>query len=186
MYANAVVDCHQDFDIVDFAEQFFDTGSRCLIVKEQGRKPHWHVHGTWKGDREAYKEYPHPAREGEGRKKTRPVRVAFDKDELGFQYICKEDPPNVVRQWHISDEQIAQWHAASEKHKTDTRKRLRDAMKEVDLRDDAKEQYRELKRACYDWLTQEDKLLNPNNVKQHVLTYMWTELPQYKGFVLDQ
>ena len=75
MYANAVVDCHQDFDIVDFAEQFFDTGSQCLIVKEQGRKPHWHVHGTWKGDREAYKKYHHPDRKGEGRKVTRPVQV---------------------------------------------------------------------------------------------------------------
>jgi hypothetical protein len=39
--------------------------------------------------------------------------------------------------------------------------------------------FRELKRACYDHLVEEEKLLNPQNVRQHVLTYMWTEFPQY-------
>ena len=89
MYANAVVDVHEDFDIVKFAETFYDTSKQCLIVKEKGKVFHWHVHGTWIGDKEAYKLVPHALRLGEGRTKRRPVQVAFDKDEKGFQYCCK-------------------------------------------------------------------------------------------------
>eukprot|EP01043_Picozoa_sp_COSAG02_P003005 COSAG02_NODE_71_length_42019_cov_36.443893_8_plen_690_part_00 len=114
MYAYAVIDFHQDFDVVDFAERFFDTGQRCLIVLDKGKKEHWHVHGTWQEaytqeayTQAAYEQYPHPARKGEGHSKTRPpVRVTFDKDEKGLQYICKKDAVNVIRKWHITDEQI--------------------------------------------------------------------------------
>ena len=38
MYSNAVVDCHEDFDIVDFAQKFFATDKQLLIVREKGRK----------------------------------------------------------------------------------------------------------------------------------------------------
>lgn len=216
MYANAVVDCHQDFDIVDFAEKFFDTESQLLIVKEKGRKAHFHCHGTWIGDREAYKEYPHPARKGEGRSKTRPVRVAFDKDEMGFQYCCKEDPPNVIRQWHITDEQIADWHKASVAYLADKGRKLRDALSDADYwycKDfqeyaiSAKNVYRHLKRAAYDFQIEEDQKINPQHLRSHILTYMWgatterdyerskdperdpdqvARRKKYKEFVLDQ
>jgi len=197
MYANAVVDAHEDFDIVEFAEGFFDTGKQLLIVKEKGRKVHWHVHGTWIGDRKAYKEIPHPARKGDGQRKTRPVRVAFDKDEVGFKYCCKEYPPNVVKKWHISEEQIAKWHDEWAEGKVDIKMNLKRAMRTVDIQAD--EQYggsgfitpevyfRRLKKACYDWLIGEDKLLCPPCQKQYILTFMYeTDSEQYKAFVLDQ
>ena len=188
MYANAVVDLVEDFDIVDFAQRFFSTEHQLLIVKEKGRKVHWHVHGTWIGDRKAYKEYPHPDRQGDGRSKTRPVRVAFDKDQTGFQYCCKEDPPNVVRQWHITDEQIADWHVASVAYNKDKDRGLKRAMEEVtDDEMPPKVLFRELKRACYTFLAEEGKILNPHKTRGHVLTHMWnTEKDQYEEFVLDQ
>ena len=106
MYANAVVTVHGDFDVVNFAETFYDTSTQCLIVKEKG-KDKLHVHGIWQdpSDKEAYKLVPHFIRTeweknnpgGDGRKKPRPVAVAFDKCQKGFQYCCKEDPVNVVK-----------------------------------------------------------------------------------------
>lgn len=200
MYANAVVDAHEDFDIVGFAEAFFDTGKQLLIVKEKGRKVHWHVHGQWIGDRKAYKEIPHADRKGEGQRKTRPVRVAFDKDEQGFKYCCKEDPPNVVKKWHISDEQIAKWHdewtAGKEDMKQSLKRAMDDTIKEYcshggDPRDwdksDGAPMLRSLKHACYGWLVDNDKLINPPHVRQHVLTYLWKEFNDgIKEFVLDQ
>jgi len=121
MWSNAVIDVHEDFDIVEFAETFFDTEKQLLIVLEKGKKLHWHVHGTWTGNRKDYKEIAHALRTGEGQRKTRPVRVAFDKDEVGFRYCCKEDPVNVVKKWHISDDQIAKWHDEWTSGKEDTR-----------------------------------------------------------------
>lgn len=173
MYANAVVDCHEEFDIEEFARQFFDITKQCLIVKESGRKPHWHVHGMWTGDRKAYKEVPHPDRQGEGRSKTRPVRVAFDKDVAGFKYCCKEDPPDVVRQWHISDQQIREWHEEWHQGKQDTKSALKRAMQEVLPGPDPEKYSRDLKRCCYDYQTTAGKLINPPHVRQHVLTYMY-------------
>lgn len=194
MYANAVVDAHEDFDIVGFAEAFFDTGKQLLIVKEKGRKVHWHIHGQWIGDRKAYKEIPHPDRKGDGQRKTRPVRVAFDKDEAGFKYCCKEDPVNVVKKWHISDEQIAKWHDEWMEGKKDVRLQLSRVMQAVDRPtrgakpdDLPKIYFRRLKRACYDWMIEENRLLCPPCQKQHVLTFMYeTDVDEYKGFVLDQ
>lgn len=197
MYANAVIDVHEDFDIVQFAKTFFDTEKQCLIVKEKGRKLHWHIHGTWTGDRKAYKEIPHPARTGEGQRKTRPVRVAFDKDVEGFKYCCKEDPPNVVFAWHISEEQIAKWHDEWTSGKEDTKNSLKRAMhddaqnwKSMDIQfsqSTFNDLYRSMKRCCYGWLVDNDKLINPPHVRQHVLTYLWEEFQDdIKEFVLDQ
>lgn len=178
MYANAVIDCHEEFDIEEFARQFFDTSKQCLIVKEKATKWHWHIHGVWIGDRKAYKEVPHPDRHGEGRQKTRPVRVAFDKDgEKGFRYSCKGVEkgtlPDVVRQWHISDLQIREWHDKWHEGKSDTKAALKRAMSEVLPGPDPEKYSRDLKRCCYDFQTQAGKLINPPHVRQHVLTYMY-------------
>jgi len=199
MYANAVIDAHPDFDIVEFAEAFFDTDKQLLIVLEKGRKLHHHVHGTWIGDRKAYKEMPHPDRKGEGQRKTRPVRVAFDKDVEGFKYCCKESPPNVVKKWHISDDQIAKWHDEWTSGKEDTRACLKRAMHDTVTKiteahdprtwtqNDTKGYFRDLKGACYGWLVDNDKLINPPHVRQHVLTFLWQEFEDdIKAFVLDQ
>jgi hypothetical protein len=106
VYGYAVIDYHQEFNVIDFAEKCFHTDlHRCLIILVNGRKQQWHVHGTWRGDQTAHKEYPHPGRKGEGHSKT--VRVAFDTDDRkGFQYICKKDAVQLVHKWHITDEEI--------------------------------------------------------------------------------
>ncbi len=185
MYANVVVDVHEEFDIVDFAETFFETGSRLLIVKEKARKAHWHVHGTWKGDRKAYKEYHHSLRAGEGRAMTRPVRVSFDRDEKGFQYCCKESPPNVIRQWHISDADIEKWHQASEDVKKCSLFALKRSLSEVSTGCSAPEYFRNLKRAAYDHQIAADKTIHPSQLNSYVVTTMYaTDVDNYKEWIL--
>lgn len=189
MYANAVVTVHEDFDIVKFAETFFDTGKQCLIVKEKGgTKLHWHVHGIWKDpkEKEAYKLVPHALRKGEGRSKTRPVQVAFDKDEKGFQYCCKEDPVHVVKQWHITDEQISEWHRLSEQHNADQNSKLKRALSNVPQNGAPAEYFRDLKRAAYDYTIAEQKLIHPARLASYVVTAMYsTDSDAYKSWILD-
>jgi hypothetical protein len=194
MYANAVVDVHEDFDIVDFAETFFDTDHQCLIVREKGKQPHWHVHGTWKGDRKAYKEYPHSDRVTNANgNKTRPVRVAFDKDKEGFQYCCKANPPNVVRKWHITDEQIEEWHRKSNEHNASARSQLKRALAQVsqptgcESADEPRLYYRALKRQAYAYTVEQGNLIHPAQLKSHIVTYMFaTDKPEYINYVLDK
>ena len=85
-YANAVLDVPTESDdeegtcefcVVKFAEAHFSVDHKLLIVRETGKKPHWHIHGTWTADRKSYKTYFHPDRKGEGRSMTRPVRVSL-------------------------------------------------------------------------------------------------------------
>lgn len=194
MYANAVVNVHEDFDIVDFAETFFDTDHQCLIVREKGSTPHWHVHGTWKGDRKAYKEYEH-----KGRVKlpsghwSRPVRVSFDKDAKGFQYCCKADPPNVVRKWHITDEQISEWHEKSDEHNEGNRESLSWALadqRNVPWSEDPGEYYRACKRFAYTYQWERGKNIHPAQMRSHLVTHVWSaamagDIEHYKRWVLD-
>lgn len=186
MYANAVIDFHEEFDVEDFAGKFFDLSHQCLIVLEVGKKKHWHIHGTWPGDRKAYKDYSHPNRTGDGRSKTRPVRVAFDKDETGFQYCCKEDPVNVVKKWHITDEQIAVWHAASEEYNTDTAGKLKRHLEKVEVDGPPPAYFRALKKAAYDYQIEEGKLIHPSRLNSYVVTCMYaTDHGSYKTWILD-
>lgn len=187
MYANAVINVHEDFDIVDFAETFFDTGHQCLIVKEKGKTLHWHVHGTWQGDRQAYKEYPHKGRfKRASGKWSRPVRVAFDKDEQGFQYCCKADPPNVVRKWHITEEQIDEWHRKSNEHNEEARATIKRALDEVHHDANPEMYYRKLKRRAYTFQADQGKLIHPAHLKAHIVTHMFsTEHEPYINYVLD-
>jgi hypothetical protein len=62
--------------------------------------------------------------------------------------------------WHITDEQIVEWHAQWHEGKKNVAKRLRDAMKEVSLpesEEPSKAYYRDLKRACYDYMVSEER-----------------------------
>jgi len=186
MYADAVIDFHQEFDVEDFAGKFFDLTKQCLIILERGSKRHWHIHGTWIGDRKAYKEYFHPDRKGHGRQKTRPVRVALDKDEQGFQYICKESPPNVVKQWHITDEQIAEWHIKSEEYKADKDRKMKRWLSEVPQSGTPSEYFRALKRVAYNWTLDEGKLIHPARLNSYVVTCMYgSSKDAYKAWILD-
>ena len=79
-YANAVLDVPTEdsegtcgFCVIAFAEAHFSVEHKLLIVRETGKKPHWHIHGQWTADRKSYKTYFHPDRRGEGRSMTRPV-----------------------------------------------------------------------------------------------------------------
>lgn len=187
MYANAVINVHEDFDIVDFAETFFDTTHQCLIVREKGKKAHWHVHGTWKGDRKAYKEYEHKGRvklpSGQW---SRPVHVSFDKDEKGFQYCCKANPPNVVRKWHITDEQILAWHNASNLHKEEARATMKRALDEVYDDDNPERYFYKLKRAAYTFKVEQGELIHPASLKSHIVTHMFqSENEHYIRYVLE-
>jgi hypothetical protein len=44
-----------------------------------------------------------------------PVKcVKREADDMGFQYLCKEDPPNVLYKNHFTDEDIEELHEASD------------------------------------------------------------------------
>ena len=186
MYANAVIDFHEDFDVEDFAGKFFDLTRQCLIILEKSKKKHWHIHGIWTSDRKAYKDYFHAERKGEGRTKTRPVRVAFDKDEKGFQYICKEEPPNVVKKWHITDEQIMTWHVASEEYNADKDRKLKRWLKEVPQGGTPSAYFRALKRVAYEYTIDDGKLIHPARLNSYVVTCMYgSDNEAYKAWILD-
>ena len=155
-------------------------------MKEKGSSPHWHIHGTWKSDRKAYKEYEHKGRVTlPSGHLSRPVRVSFDKDTKGFQYCCKADPPNVVRKWHITDEQVDEWHRKSDEHNASTRATIKRALAEEEPLQDPELYYRALKRRAYQHTVDEGKLIHPAQLKSHVVTYMFaSNNEQYKSYVL--
>lgn len=95
----------------------------------------------------------------------------------------------MIRQWHISDEQIAEWHKASDAWRKDGKAMLKRALDASypGTKAEPKVLFRDLKRAAYDFQVEEGKLINPFQLKQHILTFMWeTDAAPYKEFVLDQ
>ena len=98
----------------------------------------WHVHGAWKEEipdkktrmsgwtNVIYEQFPHPLREGEGAKKTRPIRIAFPEKEVETTFfamlarLTSVDPTQlpswrkhsrfeVVHKLNISESQLQEW-----------------------------------------------------------------------------
>ena len=90
----------ESFDVVKFAETYFNLEKPCLIVREKAQVWHWHVNGTLKADEtwERARSHPHPDCLGT---KDRPISgtqyTTDESFELSWQYCIKRDPELCVQ-----------------------------------------------------------------------------------------
>jgi hypothetical protein len=108
-------------------------------------------------------------------KKARPVRHvrAGDVDELGFQYMCKENPPNILARNQFEDEDIQALHEASEEHVQELKCGLKRKLHELDPEPTPQDLHRKYRMEGLAYYEASDKM-PPPNFQKLVLWAMYT------------
>lgn len=108
-------------------------------------------------------------------KKARPVRHvrAGCVDELGFQYLCKEDPPNVLSALGFEPEDIQALHEASEEHVQELKCGLKRKLHELDPEPTPQDLHRKYRMEGLAYYEASDKM-PPPNFQKLVLWAMYT------------
>lgn len=100
-------------------------------------------------------------------KKSHPVKKRKrEADETGFQYMCKElDSSVVIYKQGLTDEELEQYHAASDAHREELKSQLGEFVlgRVTFLRSDPpKELHKRVCRAAVEYYMAEDKMQPPN------------------------
>lgn len=92
----------------------------CVLHKGKNENPHWHFQGYLAVSARDYDKRRAEIAAGHSKKianpKSRPVKSAKKCDETGFQYMMKEDKPNVVCYNLFTQEELDELHEKSAEH----------------------------------------------------------------------
>lgn len=97
---------------------FEDRKHLVVLHKGKNENPHWHFQGLTHYDKKELDACLKVCAEGHSKKLakpgSRPVKQAHKNiDELGYQYMMKEDPPVVVSSCGFTEEELEDLHDAS-------------------------------------------------------------------------
>lgn len=107
--------------------------------------------------------------------KARPVRHvrSGDVDELGYQYMCKENPPNVLAKNRFDEEEIQALHEQSECHVDELKCGLKRKLHQLSPELSPQSLHRRYRREAGVYYETSDKM-PPPNVQKLILWAMYT------------
>jgi len=174
------------------AFQIFGTRKH-LVVMHQGKKenPHWHFQGMTSLSPGSLKTVFSTVTSGHSKlisnPKARPLKQAKKKvDELGYQYMLKESPPNVVTSIGFTPEEIDELHEASQAHVKELQNKVFDYLvpkiefysKKTGERHEPVQVHNSIRLAALDYYMEKD-IMWPPNLQKLLLFYM-TKLAKMK------
>lgn len=171
-------------DVVNLAISLF-LQNKCLVVLHKGKNenPHWHFQGETELDESEIKKKLAEVAQGHTKKvsnpNSRPVkRRKVDADDLGYQYMMKEDPPKVVYSRGFTEEELDELHEASKDHVEQLKNQLQyylvDKIKweeEDGKMINPKDLHPQFRRHAINYYMEEDKM-PPPNLQKLILWYM--------------
>lgn len=205
------VEVCRSIDPVALATTIFGTHKH-LVVMHKGKKenPHWH----FQGDTEMtstrlislFKATIASHSKLIANPQSRPLKQAKKKvDELGYQYMLKEQPPHVVTMCGFTEEDIDSLHEASLMHVQQLKDKVYDyLLTKIDMsclggkpggrkldptgEADCKARHKQFQMLCMDYYSEKD-IMWPPNLQKLILYYMLKMARQqgvfelYKGYV---
>lgn len=99
---------------------------------------------------------------------ARPVRHvrSGNVDEVGFQYMCKESPPNVLYKNGFTEQDIEDMHQASEEHVEEVKSGMKRKLHEMEFTGTPEYVHEEMQVAALKYFISENKFTPPNFQKQ--------------------
>lgn len=170
-----------NFDYEEICRDLFGT-NKCLAMLESTTKtPHVHVQGELAVSEDAWKDYQrelidqHYMRAQDP--KCRPVKANNKRkaDDLGFQYICKEEPKKAcLYKQGFTDEDLELLHAKSNEYREQLKGELGEYLLEKCLPragETASELHHRYCSAAVDYYLDQDKM-HPPNLKLLIRHYL--------------
>lgn len=157
--------------------------NKCLAVMEKATtNPHVHIQGITDMSETYYNEKFRLLTQSHWQRQTpekhNPVKHSKKEiNEKGFQYMCKEGPPNVLFQQGFLPGEIEELHTLSDAHVDQLKHGLKRKLHEIDVADlEPSKVHAMYRQKGIEYYLHEDKM-PPPNFQKHVLWAMATKSP---------
>lgn len=171
------VETCRSVDPAEICKAYFGENKCLCVLHKEGKNeiPHWHFQGwTSMTDKQTTAALKLIA-EGHSKKiaspKSRPVKQKkVEPDDIGYQYMMKEEKPEVVYSSGFEEEEFEELHEKSKEHVQELKDNLLNYLEEhLDLKmavDPSSSRPKALHEQCrllaYDYYTENDKMWPPN------------------------
>lgn len=181
-------------DYQRICEDVFDRELPALAVLEKVHSnAHVHIQGTTTLSDKAFDKALDDWSESHFKRRlksgARPVKQTRGVvDKIGFQYMCKEASPTVLYKQHITDDEIAEMHHASDEHVVEMKNSLKRKLHELDQELSPQALHRVYRLEGLAFYAADDKM-PPPNFQKLVLWAMYTSpgaSPSLKEYVSER